>query len=150
MHDPAHISTQNCLTQCLTKASTKADNLITAVKTGRLLDIDIHPKFRTLMEHKALLSTWCRTFMRTKEKDVFFLTAMKISIAPTTRYGPFHVMHVRTLTDSENQDATKITSALAKPRIYSSWTMVSFWVKTLSVCLVLMTIFSVSPFLPAF
>ena len=29
------------------------DNLITAVKTGRLLDADIHPDFRTLMEHKA-------------------------------------------------------------------------------------------------
>ena len=38
IHDHAHIPTQNCLADCLTKASAKADNLITAVKTGRLLD----------------------------------------------------------------------------------------------------------------
>ena len=39
-HDLAHIPTENCLADCLTKASVKADNLIT---TGRLLDVDIHP-----------------------------------------------------------------------------------------------------------
>ena len=35
IHGLAHIPTQNCLADCLTKASAKADNLITAVKTGR-------------------------------------------------------------------------------------------------------------------
>ena len=35
------------------------------------------------MEHKAFLSTWCKTFMHTIEKDVFFLNALKISLAPT-------------------------------------------------------------------
>ena len=69
-HDLAHIRTQNCLADCLTKASAKADNLITAVKTGRWLDVDIHPNFTTLMEHKAFLSPWCRTFMHAREKDV--------------------------------------------------------------------------------
>ena len=53
IHDFAHISTQNCLSDCLTKASAKADNLITAVKTRKLFDTDTHPDFRTLMEHKA-------------------------------------------------------------------------------------------------
>ena len=48
IHDLAHIPTQDCWADCLTKASTKADNLITTVKTGRLLDVDIHPNFRTL------------------------------------------------------------------------------------------------------
>ena len=33
IHDLAHISTQNCLAVCLTKASAKADNLITTVQT---------------------------------------------------------------------------------------------------------------------
>ena len=94
IHDLAHIPTQNCLADCLTTASAKADNLITAVKTG-LLDVDTHPKFRTLMEHKAFLSTWCRTFMHAKEKDVFFLNALKVSLAPTLQEGPFHVMFVR-------------------------------------------------------
>ena len=89
IHDLAHIPTQNCLADCVTKASAKADNLITAVETGRLLDVDIHPNIRTLIEHKAFLSTWCRTFMHTREKDVFFLNALRISLAPTPREGPF-------------------------------------------------------------
>ena len=33
-----------------------------SLKTGTLLDVDIHPDVRTLMEHKAFLSTWCRTY----------------------------------------------------------------------------------------
>ena len=78
IHDLAHIPTPNCLADSLTKASAKANNLITAVKTGRLLDVHTHPDFRTLVEHKAFLSTWCRTFMYTREKDVFFLKASKI------------------------------------------------------------------------
>ena len=47
IHDVAYISTQYCLADCLTKASANADNLITAVKTGRLADVDIHPSFST-------------------------------------------------------------------------------------------------------
>ena len=39
IHDLAHTPAQNCLADCSTKASAKADNLITAVKTGRLLDV---------------------------------------------------------------------------------------------------------------
>ena len=80
IHDLTHIPTQNCLADCLTKASAKADNLITAVKTGELLDVDIHPNFRTLMEHEAFLSTWCRTFMHTGEKDIFFLNTISQKI----------------------------------------------------------------------
>ena len=45
VHDRAHIPTKNCLADCLTKASAKADNLITALKTGRLLDVCIHLDF---------------------------------------------------------------------------------------------------------
>ena len=53
IHDLAHIPTQNCLADCLAKASAKADNLITAVQTEKLLDVDIHTDFGKLMEHKA-------------------------------------------------------------------------------------------------
>ena len=81
IHDLAHIPTQNCLTYYWTKASGKTDNLIIAVKTGRLLDVDIHPDFRTFMEHKAL-STWCGTFMHT------VLNALKISLTSTLQEGP--------------------------------------------------------------
>ena len=45
MHELAHIPTLNSLADCLTKASAKADILITAVKTGRHLDVDIHHVF---------------------------------------------------------------------------------------------------------
>ena len=50
----------------------------------------------------------------------------------------------------KGQDTTKITSASADSRIGFSWKMVSFLVRTLCLCLVLMTIFlSVSPFSPS-
>ena len=57
IHDLAHIPTQICLADCLTTASAKVGKLITAVRTRKLLDVDIHLDFRTLMEHKAFLST---------------------------------------------------------------------------------------------
>ena len=139
IHDLAYIPTQNCMADCLTKASAKAANLITAVNTVRLLDVDIHPKFRTIMEHKAFLSTWCKTFMHTREKNVFFLTASRISLSPASQGGPFHVRFVRTSMDSESQDATKITSALADSRICSSVKMV-----TLDIHMNAIIIFSVS------
>ena len=80
IHDLAHIPTQNCLADCLTKAA-KADNLITAVTTGKLPDVDIHHTHGTLMEHNTFLSTWCRTFMHTMEKDVFFVYALKVYLS---------------------------------------------------------------------
>ena len=49
IHDLARISTRNCLAESLTTSSTKADNLITAVQTVRLLEVDVRPNFRTLM-----------------------------------------------------------------------------------------------------
>ena len=82
IHDLAHVPTQNCSADFLTKTSSKTDNLIIAVKTGRLLDVAIHLDFRTLMEHKAFLSTWCRTFLFMRRKEVLFLNTLKISLAP--------------------------------------------------------------------
>ena len=123
IHDLAHIPIQNCLADCLTKSSAKADNLITVVKTGRLSDVDVHPNFKTLMEHKAFLSTWCGTCLHTRENDVFSLNTLKVSIASIFREEPFHVMFVRNqhsgkqnelnMSEFESQDATKITSGSA-------------------------------------
>ena len=133
IHDLAHIPTQNCSADCLTKASAKADNLITAVQTGKLHDVDIHPDFRTLMEHKAFLSTWCKTFLHTREKEVFFLNTLKISLAQTPQERPFQVMFVGTqqqkkqkklnTREREGQDATKITSAPAESCIQFPWSV---------------------------
>ena len=47
VHDHAHTPTQQSLTDCLTKASAKAEDLITTVKTWRLLDVELHP----VLEH---------------------------------------------------------------------------------------------------
>ena len=68
----------------------------------------------------AFLSTWCRTNMQTREKEIFFMNALKISLAPTTRERLLQVMFVRTHTHFENQNATKMTSAIAESRTYSS------------------------------
>ena len=81
INDLAHIPTQICWADCLTKASAKADKLITAVQTRKLFDVDINSDFRTLMEHKAFLSTWCKTFLHTMKKEVSFLFTLKISLA---------------------------------------------------------------------
>ena len=131
MHDLAHIPTPNCSADCVTKASAKADNLITAVQTGKLLDVDIHPDFRTLLERQAFLSTWCRTFMHTWEKEVFFLSTLKISLAQTHQEGPFQVMFVRTQQTNvqgevntrkrKGQDATKKKSAPAESCTQFPW-----------------------------
>ena len=85
------------------------------------------------MKHSSIQQLNLRT-------NVSFLIDLKISLAPTPREGPFHMMFVRTHTYFENQDATKITSALADSRIYFSKTMVSFLLRTLGLCLVPMTI----------
>ena len=81
IHDLAHIPTETCSADCLTKESAKADNLITVVKTWRLLDVDSHPYFRTLME--------CLPGVE------LFLNALRIPLTPTPREGPFYVMCLR-------------------------------------------------------
>ena len=91
-HDLAHISTQHCLADWLSKASAKADNLMTTVQKVKLFDVDIHLYFRTHLEHKAFLSTWCKTLLHSREKDVVFLNILKISLVQTHQEGPFQVM----------------------------------------------------------
>ena len=73
----------------------KSGHLITAVKTGKLLDVDIHLDFGTLMEHKpsCLLGA---EHLCTREKEVFFLNTLKISLAPATQEGSFQVVFVGT------------------------------------------------------
>ena len=41
--DLAHVTTETCLADCLTKANTKATNLGNAVNTGELLFVDCRP-----------------------------------------------------------------------------------------------------------
>ena len=55
MHDLAHVRSEGCLADLLTKHSAKADELIKAVLTGNLMNVDAHPPFRTMLQNKAFL-----------------------------------------------------------------------------------------------
>ena len=114
------------------------------MNTGRLFKDDVGPNFRTLMEYKTFLSTWCRSFMHTMEKNLFFLDALKFSLSPPPREGSSHVMLVKTSMDSESQHTTKITSALADPSFYSSVKMIIQDMHMNGITIFL----SISPFLP--
>ena len=56
--DLAHVRTEFCLADCLTKNSAKPGALLKAVSTGILKTIDEHPAFRSLLKHKAYLASW--------------------------------------------------------------------------------------------
>ena len=57
--DLSHVRTERCLSDCLTKKSANPKNLMDAVKSGWLKELDSHPPFRSMLEHKALfLNAW--------------------------------------------------------------------------------------------
>ena len=72
--------------------------------------------------------------MHTSEKDILFLSTLKISLAPTLQEVPFQVMFAGTQQTKEHkelntrerkgQDATKITSAFADSCIQFLWSVV--------------------------
>ena len=62
--DLAHIDTAHMLADCLTKASAKPDTLIKSVETGVIHNVDSHPEFRTLLQHKAYLVGWIAHTLR--------------------------------------------------------------------------------------
>ena len=73
--DLSHIRTQWCLADCLTKKSANPQALIDAVRQGILKEVDAHPPFRTLVEHKAYLRSWLPTVCHHVNfaPDVFYL-----------------------------------------------------------------------------
>ena len=73
--DLSHIRTQWCLADCLTKKSANPQNLIDAVRQGVLKEVDAHPPFRSLLEHKAYLRSWLPTVCSHVDfrHDVFLL-----------------------------------------------------------------------------
>ena len=64
-----------CLADCLTKKSANPQALIDAVRQGILKEVDAHPPFRTLVEHKAYLRSWLPTVCHHVNfaLDVFYL-----------------------------------------------------------------------------
>ena len=73
IEDLAHVRTELCLGDCLTKASAKSDALRKAVETGQLLETDRHPSFRTLMQHKAFLVEWLTYYIGPQVQHCLFL-----------------------------------------------------------------------------
>ena len=73
--DLSHIRTQWCLADCLTKKSANPQNLIDAVRSGTLKEVDSHPPFRSLLEHKAYVGSWLPTVCSHVDfrHDVFLL-----------------------------------------------------------------------------
>jgi hypothetical protein len=70
IHDLAHIRTALCLSDALTKSSAKPDELVAAVSTGTLKEVDTHPNFRPLIKHRAFLMQWCHTHMPGRPKEL--------------------------------------------------------------------------------
>ena len=58
--DLSHVRTEHCLSDCLTKRSANPRNLLNSVQTGWLKEIDSHPPFRSMIEHKAFMNSWLR------------------------------------------------------------------------------------------
>ena len=56
--DLSHVGTEHCLSDCLTKRSANPRNLLNSVLTGWLKEIDSHPPFRSMIEHKAFMNSW--------------------------------------------------------------------------------------------
>ena len=88
IHDIAHIPTQNCLTNCLTKASAKDDR-----KCWMLIFALI---FEPLWNTTPSCLLGAEHSMHTREKEGFFLNTLQISLAQTPQEGPSQVMFVGT------------------------------------------------------
>lgn len=71
--DLAHVRTEMCLSDCLTKHSAKPDNLILAIQTGVLPEVDKHPPFRSLIQHRAYLAQWVSANLRNPAQVGSFL-----------------------------------------------------------------------------
>ena len=77
IEDLAHVRTELCLGDSLTKASAKSDALRRSVETGgQLLETDMHPSFRTLMQHKAFLVEWLTYYVG---PDIYYFLDEAIS-----------------------------------------------------------------------
>ena len=67
--DLAHVVSEDCLSDCLTKSSAKPQALIKAVNEGILPNVDKHPSFREMMKtkHKAYQNRICDESVMTDE-----------------------------------------------------------------------------------
>ena len=73
--DLAHVTSADMLSDCLTKASVKPDNLVKAVVTGVLPNTDAHMPFREMLKykHRAYLARWICQNIPKSDQAVTFL-----------------------------------------------------------------------------
>ena len=55
IEDLAHVRTEVCMSDCLTKQSATPDTLIRAVRTGVIPGVDTNPPFRSTLKHRAFV-----------------------------------------------------------------------------------------------
>ena len=93
IEDLAHLRTEHCLSDALTKNSAKPDALLKAVATGILLTIDAHPPFRSLLKHKAYLASWIiRNIKDACLVETFLVMPVRASIQEVFYTGCVNVM----------------------------------------------------------
>ena len=73
LDDLSHIVSEFCLADPLTKSSAKPDQLVRAIETGVMQNVDVHPPFRSLLKHKAFLSQWVADYMHDARQAIAFM-----------------------------------------------------------------------------
>ena len=92
MHDLAHVRGEDCLADSLTKHSAKADELIKAVLTGNLMNVDANPPFRTMLQNKAFLVEWlAQCEARTRSNRVRRSRNSRIHVCLLGNLGMIHM-----------------------------------------------------------
>ena len=74
IEDLAHVVSEDCLADPLTKSSAKPEALLKAVDTGVLPNVDKHIPFRQMMadRHKAYLVQWILHYIPHAENVIAF------------------------------------------------------------------------------
>ena len=110
------------LADCLTKATAKPDNLMTAVKTGILPEVDASPEFRKMLKHKAYLTFWiCNNLQHAK-------TIVEFMNEPISHYvesyftspNMFHQALVADRTDMKKEYNKQKLIATIEPYVHHS------------------------------
>jgi hypothetical protein len=104
--DLSHVRTEDCMSDALTKHSAKADALVKAVETGVLPAVDTHPPFRTLLKHRAFLTTWLTRNLKDARECVYFLNEYVLDgIHSYFASGDTHQVDYSSLTDFPSSTA---------------------------------------------
>ena len=91
--DLAHARTEFCHSDCLTKHSAKPDTLIRASEAGLLPQVDTHPPFRDLMQHRAYWSQWLHEHLQLPHSHFACLSATFERVPSAPQLDTWHVTY---------------------------------------------------------